>query len=248
MTGVNDTAADPADDPARDPGTEPVAERPSDATPESAAAVPAAERPSDGPSGSVRRQNRLAALGLGALIVALAFGAGIAVGRATMLGGDTASAPPVAVSPGASVDASAAPTPVASGIASLPSDGPRLGRADAKVVVDYWADYQCPFCATFAQEIIPELESRIADGTVALVHRDYAFLDWQAPGSESLNSAMAVRCAGREGSYWPMHDAVYAAQAGENQGGFARERLAQIAATVGLDATRFEDQVTDIFR
>jgi protein-disulfide isomerase len=236
-------ASDAADVAAASAGaTAAAAGSPATGAPSSGAAP---ERPSDGPPEGVRRQNRLAALGLGALVVVLAFGAGIAVGRATVPGEDAASAPPVAVAPSASADASAAPTPVATRNASHPSEGSRLGRADAKVVVDYWADYQCPFCATFAQEIIPQLESRIADGTVALVHRDYAFLDWQAPGTESLDSAMAVRCAGREGRYWPMHDAVYAAQAGENQGGFARERLAQLAASIGLDATAFEACMND---
>jgi protein-disulfide isomerase len=239
-------------------GAAPGGATPGDATPNDAAGgaadSPAAgsppegsvpDRPSDAPHESVRRENRLGTLGIGALIVVLAFGAGIAVGRATISGEDAASAPPVAEAPSASADSSGAPTPAASGIASLPSDGPRLGRADAKVVIDYWADYQCPFCAKFAQEIIPQLESRIADGTIALVHRDYAFLDWRAPGTESLDSAMAVRCAGREGRYWQMHDAVYAAQAGENQGGFARQRLAQLAASVGLDPAAFEACMND---
>ena len=36
-----------------------------------------------------------------------------------------------------------------------------------------------------------------------------------------------------------MHDAVYAAQQGENQGAFARARLEQIAAGVGLDGAPF---------
>lgn len=37
-----------------------------------------------------------------------------------------------------------------------------------------WADYQCPFCPKFADEVIPALESRIADGTVLLVREDRA--------------------------------------------------------------------------
>ena len=101
--------------------------------------------------------------------------------------------------------------------------------------MDYWADYQCPFCAKFADEVIPALESRIADGTVLLVHRDLAFL-----GPESIDAAVAVRCAAREDRYWEMHDAVYAAQQGENQGAFARDRLAQVAAGIGLDQAAFE--------
>lgn len=171
--------------------------------------------------GDTRRQNRAAALGLVALVVALAFGAGIAVGRATAPAGPGPSGP-VAGSP--------APTTAA----DLPSEGPRLGGADAKVVIDYWADFQCPFCARFAADVIPQLRTRIADGTLALVHRDFAFL-----GAESVDAAVAVRCAGREGRYWAMHDAVYSAQQGENQGAFARTRLQQIGAAVGVVPTTF---------
>lgn len=180
------------------------------------------------PGDTIRRQNRAAAFGLIALFVALAFGGGIAVGRATAPNAGAPSLAPVSVSPG--------PTAVA----GLPSAGPRLGRADAKVVIDYWADYQCPFCAKFAQQVIPQLTSRIADGTVALVHRDYAFL-----GDESIDAAIAVRCAGREDRYWAMHDAIYGAQQGENKGAFSRIRLGQVAAAVGLDATAFATCMDD---
>ena len=181
------------------------------------------------PGGAVPRPRRLAALALAALAVVVAFGAGIAIGRATAPGTATVTGPsPTAGSP------SGSPTPAPTGIAGLPQDGNRLGLADAKVVVEYWADFQCPFCAKFAQETIPQLESRIADGTVAIVHRDFAFL-----GGESVDAAVAVRCAGQQGRFWAMHDAVYASQVGENQGAFARARLQQIAASVGLDATAF---------
>ena len=83
--------------------------------------------------------------------------------------------------------------------------------------------------------MIPALESRIADGTVLLVHRDLAFL-----GPESIDAAVAVRCAAREDRYWQMHDAVYAAQQGENQGAFSRDRLALVATSIGLDEVAFE--------
>ena len=189
-------------------------------------------------SGSVHRQNRIAIVGTVALVVALAIGAGFLLGRGT--GTDDArrcrrhrrepARRRAAVDPSAPV-----PTPAASTGPDLPSDGNRLGSADAKVVIDYWADYQCPFCAKFAQETIPLLIPYIADGTVALVHRDYAFI-----GPESSDAAIAVRCAGREGKYWPMHDAVYAAQDGENEGAFARDRLAAIGASIGLDGSKLE--------
>jgi len=189
------------------------------------------------PVSSVRGQNRVALVATIVAAVALIAGGAFLLGRGT--GGDSSTGG-IAASPtaGASINPSAPiPTVVASGdpIAGLPSDGNRLGSADANVVVEYWADYQCPFCARFAQERLPDLFPMIADGSVAVVHRDFAFI-----GPESLDAAVAVRCAGREGRYWQMHDAVYAAQDGENQGAFARDRLVAIGESVGIDGATME--------
>jgi protein-disulfide isomerase len=124
---------------------------------------------------------------------------------------------------------------VASGpLAGLPADGPLLGSRTAKVQLTYWADFQCPFCAKFGLEVLPQLASRIADGTVSVLHRDFAFL-----GPESLDAAIAVRCAAEQGQFWPMHDAVYAAQNGENQGTFSAAKLHELAVGVGVDAAAF---------
>jgi len=202
----------------------------------------------------VRTQNRIALLGTLAVVVVLAIGGAVAIGRATAPGGapsDTgvglvpATASPAssgapAGSSAPSGSAAVEPTAPASPGTGLPSEGNRLGSADAKVVVEYWADFQCPFCAKFAKGTIPELAPLIADGTIALVHRDYTFI-----GPESIDAAVAVRCAGRQGRYWPMHDAVYAAQAGENQGAFARPKLVAIGTAVGLDATTLEACMDD---
>jgi protein-disulfide isomerase len=177
-------------------------------------------------------------LALAVVLVGLSFGAGFLVGRGTAPGTEAdASAGPSSPAP----DASAGPTsPPTSPIADLPSDGPRLGRADARVTVDYWADYQCPFCSLFAEQIIPALVDRIADGSISLVHRDFAFL-----GPESFDAAVAARCADREDRYWAMHDAIYAGQQGENQGAFARDRLVAIATSIGLDEEAFRACLDD---
>lgn len=180
----------------------------------------------------VARQNRAAFLLTLVMIVALAFGGGIAVGRATAPSGASGIAPAPAGSTAASQ--AAAGSAGASAASTLPSDGALLGRSDARVTITYWADFQCPFCARFASDVLPQLDSRIADGTVAVQHRDFAFI-----GSESIDAAVAVRCGGEQGKYWPMHDAVYAAQSGENQGGFAQPRLQQISGAAGLDAAAF---------
>jgi protein-disulfide isomerase len=258
MSHVTDPAAslpDPADEPGAAGSPEPVASEPAEsalatvpADPVPADPVPTvpvvAYTPPSGGSGS----GRGIAIGV-MLAVVVAFGGGILVGRATAPAAepDTASVASPAPSDGSPAPSDGSPspslpTPVPSTpSAGLPFEGNRLGRADAKVVVDYWADYQCPFCSKFAEETIPVLRPLIEDGTVALVHRDFAFL-----GPESFDAAMAVRCAGREDRYWAMHDAVYAAQQGENQGAFSRPRLADVAASIGLDGDAFAACMDDV--
>ncbi|HYO42316.1 MAG TPA: thioredoxin domain-containing protein [Candidatus Limnocylindrales bacterium] len=219
---------------------------------DASAPPPPVEPPTPGPTGGapdpVRTQNRVALVGTVALVVALVAGGAFLLGRGTGPGGAATASPGSALTPatpgaGASAEpgaSTAVPTALPSSGPDLPSEGNRLGLADAKVVVEYWADYQCPYCAKFAQEVIPQLIPRIEDGTVALVHRDYAFI-----GPESIDAAVAVSCAGREGKYWAMHDAVYAAQNGENEGAFARPRLNAIAASAGLDGAAIEACLDD---
>ncbi len=224
------TDADAADE---TPPPEPARALPDEGTAAVAQPAHGAAGRGPGPSG----QPRGALYAVVALIVVLAFGSGVGVGRVTAPSGG---APQGSAAPGA--DGSSAP--IASGpqaspapgapsdpLAGLPSDGSLLGRADAKVQVTYWADFQCPFCAKFAQQVLPQLASRIADGTASVRHRDFVFL-----GPESLDAAVAVRCAGEQGLFWPMHDAVYAAQDGENQGTFTAARLTALAVGVGADA------------
>ena len=200
----------------------------------------APRQPRRDPQGSPgRRRRRVAQYAAAALVVVLAFGSGILVGRVTAPALDVAATPAstagagVAAAGSGSPSASAAPAATSS-TEGLPSDGPLLGSATAKVRLSYWADYQCPFCARFAETVLPQLASRIADGTVSVLHRDFVFL-----GPESLDAAVAVRCAGEQGKYWPMHDAVYAAQNGENQGTFSTAKLAELATGVGADTTMF---------
>ena len=233
------------------PGTATAADLAAATSPDLVAdSVADSHAPADPPS--PRARIRPATLIGAALVLVMAFGAGIGVGRVTAPGatgpatpGGSPAAPSGAAassapgsspsSPASPAGASASPGPSASfPLAGLPSDGALLGSHNAKVQMTYWADFQCPFCARFAVDVLPQLAPLIADGTVSVLHRDFVFL-----GPESIDAAIAVRCGGEQGKYWQMHDAVYAGQQGENTGSFAVARLKEIAAGVGLDATAF---------
>lgn len=142
--------------------------------------------------------------------------------------------PATVAAPSASPASSVGPT------TGLPIDGARIGVA-APLTIEIWADYQCPYCALLSHAIEPALvREYAAAGTGQLVFRDFAFL-----GRESLDAAVAARCAGRQDQYWRYHDLLFASQQGENQGAFDRPNLLSLGNFAGLDAARFHACLDD---
>jgi protein-disulfide isomerase len=119
------------------------------------------------------------------------------------------------------------------------ADGEALGPADAPVVLEVYADYQCPWCGRFARETLPTLaRTFVATGQLRIEERAIAFLGTTTP-DESLDAAAAAACAAPAGKYWAFADYLMWNQSGENQGAFSRDRLAAMANRIGLDAETF---------
>lgn len=118
------------------------------------------------------------------------------------------------------------------------ADGRTIGKADAPVTLEEWSDFQCPACGVQARETVPQLmDTYVRDGTLKIVYRDAAFQGRKSSSSydESVEPAAAARCAGEQNKFWQYHDYLFWNQDGENEGGFRRERLDEIAKAVGLD-------------
>lgn len=114
---------------------------------------------------------------------------------------------------------------------TAPMEGRVKGLATAPVTIIEYADLQCPNCALFARTTEREIERRyIETGKVRLEFRHFPFL-----GKESERAAEALECAGEQGKFWQYHDALFAAQAGENRGAFSDKNLRAIADRSGLD-------------
>jgi protein-disulfide isomerase len=130
-----------------------------------------------------------------------------------------------------------APTPVAL------ADGRSIGKADARVTLDVWSDFQCPACGEFARSVEPLLVGRyVTPGTLRIVYHDAAFQGAKSSASydESVEAAAGARCAADQGRYWPFQDWTFANQAGENKGAFAIGRLKAIATAAGLDLAAWD--------
>lgn len=80
-----------------------------------------------------------------------------------------------------------------------------IGRDDAPVTMVEFTDYQCPFCRKFESDTFAQIKKDYIDtGKVRFVSRDLP-LDFHpnAPGA-----AMAARCAGDQGKFWEIRDAM----------------------------------------
>ena len=123
--------------------------------------------------------------------------------------------------------------PAAGRFATLPSAGGHatLGRDDAPVTIVEFTDLQCPHCARFAAQTLPEIRRELVDsGRVRFVSRDLPL----PMHREAVPAAVAARCAAEQGRYWEYREALFAAQVR-----LGEELYARVATQLGLDAGRF---------
>lgn len=114
-----------------------------------------------------------------------------------------------------------------------------LGKADAKVTIIEFSDFQCPFCRTFWTDTLPLIKKTYIDtGKVKLVYRDYPLTSLH-PMSEP--SAEAFECAQDQNKGWEMHDKMFGEQAKKGTGTIAYTvaDLKTWAKQIGLEAATF---------
>lgn len=128
--------------------------------------------------------------------------------------------------------------------AGVPQDGTTLGRSDAPVEIRLYEDFQCPACAQFARETLPEIvESEVRSGDVRLVSETLAFL-----GPDSVRTARAALAAGAQDRYWQYAYLLFENQGAENSGYATDEFLANLAEeTEGLDVEEWREARDDAF-
>jgi protein-disulfide isomerase len=109
---------------------------------------------------------------------------------------------------------------------------PAKGRAAAPITIIEFSDYQCPFCARYTRETLPQvLRDYVETGEVRYVFMNFPL---EALHKDALGAAQAATCAGDQGRYWEMHDRLFT-----NQDALAAPQLAAHAAALGLDGPAF---------
>lgn len=123
---------------------------------------------------------------------------------------------------------------------SFPARFDRLGvvrgSEDAPLTVREFADYQCPHCRRFSGAMGKMIDEYVESGQVR-----YVFFDFPITSSHpnAMAAAQAARCAGRQGAYWAMHDALFEHQQEWASASAPTARFRDYARAIeGIDAGR----------
>jgi protein-disulfide isomerase len=146
-------------------------------------------------------------------------------------GGDT---PAVATAPATAVAQATATPPIVVANVSA-DDDPFWGPADAPVTIIEFSDFQCPYCARFVTETLPQIKQTY-EGKVRFVFRDYPLSQLH---ENAEKAAEAADCANEQGKFWEYHDKLFS-----NQSALDVASLKSYASQLGLDTGVF-DQCLD---
>ncbi len=107
------------------------------------------------------------------------------------------------------------------------------GDSNAPVTIVEFSDFQCPYCARFYTQTLPQLEQQYIDtGKVKFVYRDFPLASHQ----QAQKAAEAAECAGDQGKYYEMHDILF--ESGVNGG---VDSFKQYASSLSLNTGEFDD-------
>jgi len=111
-----------------------------------------------------------------------------------------------------------------------------LGSESATVIVEEFADFQCPTCGVVhpkVKEVISAYGSKIK-----FVFRQYPLTQLHP---NAYDAAVASEAAGLQGRFWQMQDMIFKNQPTWSNQPNARPTFKEYAQKIGLDAEKFEN-------
>ncbi len=107
------------------------------------------------------------------------------------------------------------------------------GAIDAPIALLEYGDYECPFCGE-VHPIVKEIQRQLGDD-LCFAFRHFPLTNVH-PNAE--HAAEAAEAAGKQRSFWPMHETLFA-----HQYALDDVSLAEYAGALGLDAERLIEEV-----
>jgi protein-disulfide isomerase len=118
-----------------------------------------------------------------------------------------------------------------------PDDWHVQGAAEAPVTIVEFSDFQCPYCARYYNETYSQIKEQYVDtGQVRYIFRHFPLQFHGQAGP----AAQAAECAGEQGKFWEMHDALFENQAEWSGNDAAAAVFVDLAEGLDLDGAEFE--------
>lgn len=109
--------------------------------------------------------------------------------------------------------------------------GHAKGAAQADLVLVEYADFQCPYCATAAEEV-----RRLQDMLGSRLRYEFRHFPLTEIHEHAQIAAEAAEAAGAQGKFWEMHDLLF-----DNQRDLEPPALLAYARKLGLDVRQFAE-------
>ena len=108
---------------------------------------------------------------------------------------------------------------------------PSLGNPRAPLTLVEFTDFKCPYCLRYHQQTFPRIKKAYIDtGKVRYIVRDLPLRIHPT----ALKAHQSAHCAGEQGKYWEMHDALF-----RNARDLSQPKLPGYAKEEGLDMGKF---------
>ncbi len=115
-----------------------------------------------------------------------------------------------------------------------PNDSEIEGRTTAPVLVQEYADFQCPSCKAFHDRMNATVNTLVQAGKIRFAYTYFPFI-----GDESVQAAAAAVCAGDQGKFFPFADLLYNQQRPENSGFLTTKQLLAFGQQAGITGPAF---------
>lgn len=116
-----------------------------------------------------------------------------------------------------------------------------VGKDNAKVTLDVYEDFLCPFCGEFEKANGPAITAKVKDGSVRVRYHILAILNNKSdPEGYSLDSANAALCVADTGRFPAYHESLFNSQPEEGARGYDKGQLTRLGNDLGVTAPDFK--------
>ena len=109
------------------------------------------------------------------------------------------------------------------------------GKADSKVTVVEYGDFECPACAAYFT-IVQQIKANYGD-TIAFQFRHFPLVQIH---QNAMAASRAAEAAGKQNKFWEMHDLLYTQQNAWAKSATANSIFEDYATQLGLSVEQFK--------